>query len=92
MSRIILTDPKDNYNAQNESVLLSFSLDTVWFVIFLQKNIGTKAARKMLMILTTRSFFPTSTLNFGAKNGSNLSKVQLIDDLLINRDIFSEIR
>ncbi len=36
-----------------ESVLHSFSLLTVWFCSFWRKNIGKKAARKILMKLTT---------------------------------------
>jgi len=35
-----------------ESALHSFSLFTVWLWDFLEKNIGKKAARKMLMKLT----------------------------------------
>jgi hypothetical protein len=36
-----------------ESVLRSFPLVTVWLYNFWRKNIGAKAARKMLMTLTT---------------------------------------
>ncbi len=37
----------------NRIVLLSFSFITVGFVIFWHKEIGTKAARKILVKLTT---------------------------------------
>ncbi len=40
-----------------ETLLRSFPLITVGFVIFWQKNIGEKAARKMLMKLATDAMY-----------------------------------
>ncbi len=46
-----------------KSALHSFSLITVWLCIFWWKNIGSKAARKMFMKLTTHLNFTSHTFN-----------------------------
>jgi hypothetical protein len=56
-----------------ETILHSFSLVTVWLCNFWCKNIGAKAARKMLMKLTPEGYFAIN------KKTERLNKIVLIN-------------